>query len=54
MDYENNENVLRDLMVDNHTLLEVELRGNGNVEIEVIDLQANETALIGQSFNDLV
>jgi uncharacterized protein YsxB (DUF464 family) len=54
MDYENNEDSLKNLMVDNHILIETELHGNGNVEIEIIDLQANETALIGHNLNDIV
>lgn len=53
MEYDNEES-LKNLMVDSHLTLETTLTGNGDVEIEVIDLQANETALIGHNLNDIV
>lgn len=53
MEYDN-EDSLKNLMVDNHLTLETTLTGNGDVEIEVIDLQTNEITIIGDNLSDIV
>lgn len=45
------ETSLENLMVDSNISIETEMDNSGEIEIEVIDLQANEINLVGDDFH---